>query len=321
MKNTLLFEGTEKKMEIIFSPIIEPIRQKKAGFWDKVCDRANTRIISRFSNSFCDSYILSESSLFVWDHRLLMLTCGRTSLVKAIMTILKSFKADELSLLFYQRKNEFFPYNQKSSFMDDFEQINKKRKGRAYCFGQPDEHHFYLFHSRHQHYYPDKPDRTLEILMYDADDWVKKVFMEASSVNEIRNAFQLDKIFKNAQVDDYIFQPAGYSLNGLLGENEYYTIHVTVQDPGFYISFETNVQDYSMEWVLDKVLKMFRPIAFDVIVFSSEEQEVEKAKNYMPEVFTRSSHFSGRLDGGYSCLFTSFFKSFNEARPAFELKL
>ena len=321
MKNTLLFEGTEKKLELIFSPVIEPLRQKKTSFWNKICHRANARIISRFSNSFCDSYILSESSLFVWDHRLLMLTCGRTSLVKSLVTILKSFKEDDLSLLFYQRKNEFFPYNQKSSFMDDFEQINKKRKGKSYCFGQPDEHHFYLFHSEYQHYYPDKPDRTLEILMYDADHWVKKVFMEASSVNEIRNAFQLDKIFKNAQVDDYLFQPAGYSLNGLLGENGYYTIHVTVQDPGFYISFETNIQEYSMEWILDNVLKIFRPIAFDVIVFSSQEEEMEKAKNYKPEIFTRSAHFARRLNCGYSCLYTTFFKSFKELRPAFELKL
>jgi len=318
---TFLFEGSEKKMEVIFSPVREPLRNQPESFWKKICGKAQARIVSRFSNSFCDSYVLSESSLFIWDHRLLMLTCGRTPLIDSILSLVKSFKKSDIELLFYQRKNEFFPYNQRSSFMDDFEQINKKRKGRAYCFGQPDEHHFYLFYSRHQHYYPDNPDRTLEVLMYDADDWVKKIFIEASSVSEIRSAFQLDKIFKNTQVDDYIFQPAGYSLNGLSGENEYYTVHVTVQDPGFYISFETNIQDYSMEWILDRVLRMFRPVAFDVIVFSSGEQEVNKAKNYMPELFTRSSYFSRRLDGGYSCLFANFFKPFKEARPAFELKL
>ena len=321
MKNALTFEGTEKKVEIVFSPAIKSVRLKGPKFWNKICQRAGTRILSRFSSSFCDSYILSESSLFVWDHRLLMLTCGSTSLTSAITALLKNFKEEDILLLFYQRKNEFFPYNQKSSFMDDFQKINKKLNGKSYRFGQPDEHHFYLFHSNHQSYYPAAPDRTLEILMYDADDFIKNLFSTAGSAEEIKHTLQLDKIFKNSQVDDYMFQPAGYSLNGLLGENEYYTIHATVQDPGFYISFETNAQDYSAEWIIDKTLSLFRPFAFDVIAFSSPEQNIQKIKNYSPSSFTRFSHFEKKLECGYSCLFTGWFKPFKEIRPAFELKL
>ena len=320
MENTLSFEGTEKKVEMIFSPTCEPLRRRPHHLWKKISARANASIISRFSSSFCDSYILSESSLFVWDHRLLILTCGVTSLATALKVLLKTFKKEEIELIFYQRKNEFFPYKQKSSFMDDFKNISKKIKGRAYLFGRPDEHHFYLYHSESPAYIPLSPDRTVEILMYDLDDSIKDVFMRAKTAKEIRQRLGLDKIFPNSQVDDYIFTPAGYSLNGLVGKNGYYTIHATVQDPGFYVSFETNIQEkYSVEQIRDKVLALFRPFVFDSIVFSSSD--VGDSVKSAPSSYLQSSHSHRRLECGYEVSFASFFKPLNQVQPAFELEL
>ena len=312
----LMFEGSEKKVEVIFSPMREPLRNLSDSFWKKLCDKAQARIVSRFSNSFCDSYILSESSLFVWDHRLLMLTCGRSSLVKTILALLKSFKESDIDLLFYQRKNEFFPYTQNSSFMDDFSKIKKKINGKAYCFGTPDEHHFYLFHSAGNILPSKRPDRTIEVLMYDLDDHIKELFFKASSASEIKNRLGLDQIFKNAEVDDYIFKPVGYSLNGLIGENQYYTIHVTPQEPGFYVSFETNIIEQSVNEITEKVLSLFKPFSFDVIVFSSNENENFK---YKTDSFTQSAYFTRRLECGYKVGFSSFFTPFKDSRPAYVL--
>lgn len=312
----LMFEGSEKKVEVIFSPMREPLRNLSDSFWKKLCDKAQARIVSRFSNSFCDSYILSESSLFVWDHRLLMLTCGDTPLVNTILTLLKNFKKSDIELLFYQRKNEFFPYSQKSSFMDDFGKIKKRINGKAYCFGAPDEHHFYLFHSEGNSRSSDQPDRTIEVLMYDLDDHIKELFFKASSASEIKNRLGLNQIFENAQVDDYIFKPVGYSLNGLMGKNQYYTIHVTPQEPGFYVSFETNITEKSVDAITKQVLSLFKPFSFDVIVFSSNEDENFK---YVSDSFTQSAYFTRRLECGYKVGFSSFFTSFKDSRPAYEL--
>ena len=309
----LLFEGSEKKLEIIFSPNVEPLRNKTDSFWSGICRKAEANIVSRFSNSFCDSYILSESSLFVWDHRLLMLTCGKTSLVNVILHLLKKIKKSDMELLFYQRKNEFFPYSQKTSFMEDFKRIGKKVEGKAYCFGVPDEHHFYLFHSEGQ-CHSDSSDRTIEILMYDLDDSVKNLFFKASSAGEIRNYLGLDRIFNNAQVDDYIFKPVGYSLNALIDKHQYYTIHVTPQEPGFYVSFETNAAEGSVQSITDQILSLFKPLSFDVIVFSSEDQEEYKSDSFM-----RSSCFTRNLDCGYKVIFSNFFKPTKNSRAAFEL--
>ena len=310
----LLFEGSEKKMEVIFTPTKEPLRNYPDSFWKKLCDKAETRIVSRFSSSFCDSYILSESSLFVWDHRLLMLTCGQSPLVNSILSLLKKVKKSDIELLFYQRKNEFFPAKQKSSFKEDLERMRKKIKGKAWCFGVPDEHHFYLFHSESESH-PRQSDLTIEILMYDLDVHIKKLFFNAAEVSEIKNHLGLDQIFENTQMDDYIFKPMGYSLNALIGDNQYYTIHVTPQDPGFYVSFETNIKEGSVKEITEKVLSLFKPFSFDVIVFSTESHNEE----FISESFTRSACFTKNLDCGYKVHFSSFFTPITTARPAFEL--
>ncbi|MDE0119075.1 MAG: hypothetical protein OXM55_03605 [Bdellovibrionales bacterium] len=313
----LLFEGSEKKMEIIFSPTREPLRNKPESFWKKLCHKAQAHIVSRFSNSFCDSYILSESSLFIWDHRLLMLTCGETSLINSILAISRNFKKSDINLLFYQRKNEFFPYKQKTSFMDDLKRIQKKIPGKAYCFGVPDEHHFYLFHSEGGNYSINYTDRTIEILMYDLDDYIKNILFKASSAKEIRKQLGLDYIFENAQVDDYIFKPVGYSLNGLTDQGEYYTIHITPQEPGFYVSFETNIIEISVDKLIQRVLSIFKPFSFDIIVFSSDNSQTEFSK--CSKNFICSSNFSRNLECGYHVHFAHFFKPFSASRLAFEL--
>lgn len=192
--------------------------------------------------------------------------------------------------------------------------MRSKIKGKAWCFGVPDEHHFYLFHSESETP-PRQGDRTIEILMYDLDDHIKKLFFNARAAGEIKNHLGLHQIFENTQVDDYIFKPIGYSLNALIGENQYYTIHVTPQEPGFYVSFETNIMEGSVREITEKIISLFKPFAFDVIVFSTENQDEE----FSSDVFTRSAHFTKNLDCGYKVNFSSFFTPVKSARPAFEL--
>ena len=311
-----MFEGSEKKLEMFFSPVMVPLRYKKKSFWDKLCSKASARIISSFSNSFCDSYILSESSLFVWDHRLLILTCGNTSLVSAILSLLKHFKKEDVELLFYQRKNELFPYSQKTSFIEDLEKIKRKIPGQAFGFGSPDEHHFRLFHSSGRAGPMDSEDRTVEILMYDLDDHIKNLFFKSQSAQHIRKTLGLDGLFPHAQVDDYLFKPHGYSLNGLIGKNQYYTIHVTPQEPGFYVSFETNFIEESVEEITKKLIALFKPLSVDVIVFSAESSHTTP---YKPQGMERSSYFTKNLQCGYKVDFSGFYTPYEHPRPAYEV--
>ena len=56
-------------------------------------------------------------------------------------------------------------------------------------------------------------------------------------------------LLPGVKVDDWAFEPCGYSMNGLR-EHYYYTIHVTPESGFSYASFETNDPQYrEPKWV------------------------------------------------------------------------
>ena len=88
-------------------------------------------MLSRISNDDCDAYLLSESSLIVHDRRVTMLTCGRTTLVPAILELLGELREGQLEYLLYERRNENFPRLQPASFEDDVQALRKRVEGRV----------------------------------------------------------------------------------------------------------------------------------------------------------------------------------------------
>jgi len=69
--------------------------------------------------------------------------------------------------------------------------------------------------------------------------------------------------------DDFLFDPCGYSVNGIHGKH-YFTIHVTPQEPCSFASFETNIllDDYSH--LVKQVVNAFKPGHFSVTLFTNE---------------------------------------------------
>ncbi len=292
------FEGSEKKIEIISNPQSQSLR--KYSFYPRLLKKAKTQIVNQFSNSYCDAFILSESSLFIWDHRLTLITCGKTTLSSAVLYLAKQIDKESIQALFFQRKNELFPLNQKTSFEYDVIQLRRKFKGKALRFGHLDEHHFFLFHLN-QSYLPNPKDHTVEILMYDIQGELNTLFKSSLEAEKIRSALGLESTFPGFTLQDHVFQPQGYSLNALKGE-EYYTIHVTPQEPGYYVSFETNMQNPSA--VLNKVIRLFRPLRFDVVAFfpfSYEEDFQCELDGFTKNVFNKK-----RLDCGFDVHFLAF---------------
>ena len=69
---------------------------------------------------------------------------------------------------------------------------------------------------------------------------------------------------EGAEVDDYMFEPCGYSMNALAKGGGYYSVHVTPQDPGSFASFETNHVPSHLSYpeLLAAVLRIFSPTRF-----------------------------------------------------------
>ena len=102
----MFFEGSEKKIEVVVKPQFKGLRERSKDFWRELVDNCNATILSELSNQHCDSYLLSESSLFVWDDRILMITCGSTKLIESVEMMIDEFGEAGIASLVYQRKNE-----------------------------------------------------------------------------------------------------------------------------------------------------------------------------------------------------------------------
>jgi S-adenosylmethionine decarboxylase len=300
----LFFEGPEKKVEIVMKGEGPSLRTYTKEFWTEVVKLARAQILSHVSNEYCDAYLLSESSLFVFDRRVLMITCGNTTLAHATLRIVERIGLEKIGTVIYERKNQLFPEYQPSNFYDDVRLLRKLIPGKSYRFGKEDEHHIYLFHLD-RGYAPLKGDATLEILMHGIDPESASAFIkgEKHNLEFIRKQTGIHKIFPNFKVDDYLFEPMGYSLNAIRGEN-YYTVHVTPQPIGSYVSFETNlIENDDIEKPLSRVLEIFKPLSFDVLTFSTEQKLPSVEKLYSLRRKVRSE-----LECGYAVEFGSYYR-------------
>lgn len=129
LDSTFAFEGPEKLLEIWFwksetdipsSTNGEGLRSIPLESWVKILDLVNCKILSMKSCKFMDAYLLSESSLFIFPHKLILKTCGTTTtlacLKELFQTVAKfldmTIDSKEIYKIFYSRRSFMFPDKQ-----------------------------------------------------------------------------------------------------------------------------------------------------------------------------------------------------------------
>lgn len=269
----MFFEGTEKKLQLICSSKIPSLRAMGGSFWQKIVTAAGAEILSSIHNDDCDAYLLSESSLFVWDNRFVLITCGATNLVNSALEFIKYHDAQHIEFLSYQRKNEYCSILQPTHFQQDVEVLKKLLDGTALQIGELDGHHHYLFTSNTS-FMLDNSKQTYELLMYNiSGELVDFLIGSTPSVEKIRELLKVFTFFDGFKFDDYLFEPVGYSINGIK-EDKYFTIHITPQGQSSYASFETNLNLAQTSLSFTEILlEIFNPISWDVIVFNKQNHE------------------------------------------------
>ena len=178
------FEGPEKLLEVWFAPSAAalpggagPLGLKKVtpSIWTEMLDMVHCRVLSIVESEDVDAYLLSESSMFVYPHKLVLKTCGTTTLLYGIPKMLEiaalkanfphspAFPEKNLTAaasthrVFYSRKNFLYPDQQRGphrSWRDEVRALDRIfRRGSAYMIGKMNGEHWYL--------YITEPDRTL----------------------------------------------------------------------------------------------------------------------------------------------------------------
>ncbi len=272
----MFFEGSEKKLEVVVSTKMGSLRQLPREFWLEMVSKANAEVLSTLSNEDCDAYLLSESSLFVWHDRFLMLTCGTTTLVEAALHFIAQKGVESIDSLCYQRKNEYHSQLQKTSLDEDLRRLRELMPMRAFQLGYLDSHHHYLAHYD-KLYQPDPQDKTCELLMYHIEGEVADYLRsEGQTCEEIRKKLALDVILEGFELDDFVFSPCGYSINAIRGK-EYATIHVTPEPHSSYVSFETNLDlGGSHFFIVKTLLEILKPRTWDTVSFNGAPTGIDE---------------------------------------------
>lgn len=130
-------------------------------------DLVHCKVLSIIDSEVLDAYLLSESSMFVYPHKLVLKTCGTTTLLLGLPKILE-FAALEAGFphtpadiskhtlaaappyrVFYSRKNYLYPDQQRGphrSWRDEVRTLDRLfLRGSAYMIGKMNGEHWYLY--------------------------------------------------------------------------------------------------------------------------------------------------------------------------------
>lgn len=207
---TYAFEGPEKLLEVWFWPdahklplsvCSEGLRAIPLERWVQILDLVSCKILSMKSSPGVDAYLLSELSLFVFPHKMILKTCGTTTTLAALDEMFETaqqycgagkdgaISSENVFKVFYSRRSFMFPDRQKhvhTSWKHEVELLNRYFvQGKLYVVGDFTlDDHWYLYmggsgakndtkRSRPGH------DLTFEILMTELDPKLAASFVTA----------------------------------------------------------------------------------------------------------------------------------------------
>jgi len=289
------FEGYEKRLEVtFFEPSLfldtqgKGLRALAKSQIDEILQPAECTIVSSLSNDQLDSYVLSESSLFIFPYKIIIKTCGTTKLLLSIEPLLRL--AGELSLdvksVRYTRGSFLCPGGQPFPHRNFSEEVSVLDghfaklglNSVAYLMGNDDEtKKWHVYSASSARSSNNKNVYTLEMCMTGLDKDKASVFFknESGSGGSMTDNSGIREILPQSQICDFEFEPCGYSMNSVEG-GAISTIHVTPEDGFSYASFEAVGYDFTtmdLTHLVSKVLTCFEPKQFSVAVHSSLGQK------------------------------------------------
>lgn len=320
---TGMFEGPEKTLEVVFRRLhgkhvdlnfgeISPstdngggdgprvgLRRLNREDLDLICARARCTILSSISNRYLDAYVLSESSLFIYPFMLVLKTCGTTTLLRCIATLIDMGRklGLEIDWVGYSRKNFNFPgdqafphqsFHQELDYLYGHRSLSERLDGNGYTLGPVTGDHWFVFvadHTMRSGSLEIDTDRVLNIMMFDIDETVAQVFTydhyeqqkDGETKQEETERIGAEQTIKSginelcpgAIIDPRAFEPCGYSMNAILFRS-YSTIHITPESGSSYASFETNQKVKSYKALISNVIRTFRPRRFVMTLMADE---------------------------------------------------
>lgn len=275
------FEGAEKRIEIDFhynESNVQGLRMLTRAQLDECMTAAQCEIVSKRSNDKFDAYVLSESSLFVLPTKLVLKTCGTTHLLAGVPDILRHAASIgmEPRRVKFTRSSFDKPERQPklhASFDDEVEFLEQHfgslgpYGGSSYILGSKLKGvQWHVYVSGDVCPLQDTaPKASLEVCMthLNREHCEEHFYRTEKFVSSAQTTTDsgIRSIFEQFDIDDYVFEPCGYSMNGLY-EGQFSTIHITPEDGFSYASCElSNVDIHGLDpfSYVRKVASVFTP--------------------------------------------------------------
>ncbi|MBB1274564.1 MULTISPECIES: hypothetical protein [Psychromonas] len=274
----MFYEGTEKRLVINTKGL--NLFDFEDEFWIKLVAHCGAEVLSSIRNSQVKAYLLSESSLFVWKNKLILITCGNTQLVKAALFIQQQFTKQHISTLIFQRHQALKPQLQRSNFKQDTLLLEKQFNGQnmhwrdgyqgdLFVFGEVSSgsiitQSIYMLHGLNS-----ELAKTLQTNPLD-----KQTILAALKIRLLfEPPFKEDPLRENLLIDHYSFSPKGYSLNAICGE-DYITLHLTPEKMSTYLSIETSFAKERCIDLINHLQQLFLPNETKSMHFNSLAQQL-----------------------------------------------
>lgn len=274
------FEGSEKRIELDFDGNADArgLRALARCQLDELMTLAHCTIVSTRSNDQFDAYVLSESSLFVYPTKWVLKTCGTTRLLSSVPRLLEMAAGLGMaaSRCKFSRATFLFPDQQHfphTSFDDEVAFLNQHLAkafegsvGKDYVLGTPfDGLEWHVYANGRPSAVALRPTYNLEICMTELDEGLAQQFFRTDafvSAAQTTLSSGLGQLKPGADIDDYVFEPCGYSMNGIQGTG-LVTVHITPEPGHSYASVEVSgfAEDVALgaDYLLEKALRIFRP--------------------------------------------------------------
>ncbi|OXB64433.1 UNVERIFIED_CONTAM: hypothetical protein H355_006872, partial [Colinus virginianus] len=263
--------------------------------WDKLLENVHCLIISVTKTDKQEAYVLSESSMFVSKRRFILKTCGTTLLLQALVPLLELAREysgfDSIQAViwyltyfhffqsfFYSRKNFMKPSHQEyphRNFQEEVEFLNE------------------IFPSKH-----------MKVQVKHTQAYGGVQFLLLFQMSGIRD------LIPGSVIDATMFNPCGYSMNGMKSDGTYWTIHITPEPEFSYVSFETNISQTSYDDLIRKVVEVFKPGKFVTTLFVNQSSKCRTVFSSAQKIegFKRLDHQIAQFSD-YNFVFTSFTKN------------
>ena len=287
------FEGAEKRLEVDFVPREgalgdKGLRSLSRAQVDAFLAEARCTVVSTLSNEYCDSYVLSESSLFLYPYKAVVKTCGQTALLASLPHLLR-VALDSAGLVAkrvrYSRTDYLWPEEQPEEHHTFDNEVAFLRsmfpKGVAQTLGgdSAGAKRWYVFNA---HLHPEGVDtaassilasvqpaeQLLEVCVHGLDERKSRIYFKGDlDAAGVTKASGIRDLIPKAQIDDVNFDPCGYSMNALEGK-AMSTIHITPEAGFSYASFEYSkpLDGEALHAIVHKVSGIFRGASISVVL-------------------------------------------------------